>query len=46
MLAAHESFSGFIMAGEAADFPAAVMAPHGFRLLTHSESWCSAATSS
>jgi len=34
MLAAHETFSGFIMAGEAADFTAAVMAPHAFRL-TH-----------
>ena len=32
MLAAHETFSGFIMAGEAADFVAAVMCPHGFRL--------------
>jgi hypothetical protein len=32
MLAAHETFSGFIMAGEAADFAAAVMAPHTFRL--------------
>jgi hypothetical protein len=32
MLAAHETFSGFIMAGEAADFAAAVMVPHGFRL--------------
>jgi hypothetical protein len=32
MLAAHETFSGFIMAGEAADFLAAVMAPHSFRL--------------
>jgi hypothetical protein len=32
MLAAHETFSGFIMAGEAADFAAAVMAPHAFRL--------------
>ena len=32
VLAAHETFSGFIMAGEAADFAAAVMAPHGFRL--------------
>jgi hypothetical protein len=32
MLAAHESFSGFIMAGEAADFAAGVMAPHAFRL--------------
>jgi hypothetical protein len=32
MLAAHESFSGFIMAGESADFVAAVMAPYGFSL--------------
>ncbi len=32
MLAVHETFSGFIMAGQAADFVAAVMAPHGFRL--------------
>jgi hypothetical protein len=32
MLAAHETFSGFVMAGEAADFAAAVMAPHSFRL--------------
>jgi hypothetical protein len=32
LLAAHETFSGFIMAGEAADFAAAVMAPHPFRL--------------
>lgn len=32
MLAAHESFSGFIMAGESADFLAAVMAPHSFSL--------------
>lgn len=32
LLAAHETLSGFIMAGEAADFAAAVMAPHGFRL--------------
>lgn len=32
MLAAHETFSGFIMAGEAADFAAAVMAPYAFRL--------------
>jgi hypothetical protein len=32
MLAAHESFSGFIMAGEAADFMAAVMAPYSFSL--------------
>ncbi len=32
ILAAHETFSGFIMAGEAADFAAAVMAPHAFRL--------------
>jgi len=34
MLAAHETFSGFIMAGEAADFAAAVMAPHALQL-TH-----------
>jgi hypothetical protein len=33
MLAAHETFSGFIMAGEAADFVAAVMSPHSFRLV-------------
>jgi len=32
LLAAHETFSGFIMAGEAADFAASVMAPHSFRL--------------
>jgi hypothetical protein len=32
MLAAHESFSGFIMAGESADFMAAVMAPHSLSL--------------
>jgi hypothetical protein len=32
MLAAHETFSGFIMAGEAADFVAAVMLPRTFRL--------------
>ena len=32
MLSAHESFSGFIMAGEAADFLAGVMAPHSFSL--------------
>ncbi len=32
MLAAHETLSGFIMAGEAAAFAAAVMAPHAFRL--------------
>jgi hypothetical protein len=32
ILAAHETFSGFIMAGEAADFTAAVMAPHAFGL--------------
>jgi hypothetical protein len=30
MLAAHESFSGFIMAGESADYLAAVMAPYSF----------------
>ena len=33
MLAAHEFFSGFIMAGESADFVAAVMAPHSFSLV-------------
>jgi hypothetical protein len=33
VLAAHESFSGFIMAGEAADYVAAVMAPHSFSLV-------------
>jgi hypothetical protein len=32
MLAAHETFSGFIMAGESADFMSAVMAPHSFSL--------------
>ncbi|MEA2723482.1 MAG: hypothetical protein QOH59_1253 [Gemmatimonadales bacterium] len=32
MLAAHETFSGFIMAGESADFAAAVMAPHALRI--------------
>ena len=32
MVAAHEGFSGFIMAGGAADFMSAVMAPHGFSL--------------
>lgn len=37
VLAAHESFSGFIMAGEAADFMAAVMAPHGFSLVDGAE---------
>jgi hypothetical protein len=33
MLTAHEFFSGFIMAGESADFVAAVMAPHSFSLV-------------
>jgi hypothetical protein len=33
ILAAHETFSGFIMAGEAADFVAAVISPHAFRLV-------------
>jgi hypothetical protein len=32
LLAAHESFSGFIMAGESADYLAAVMVPHSFSL--------------
>jgi hypothetical protein len=33
VLAAHETFSGFIMASEAAEFAAAVMSPHAFRLV-------------
>jgi hypothetical protein len=33
MLAAHESFSGFIMAGESAEYMAAVMAPYSFSLV-------------
>lgn len=37
MLAAHESFSGFIMAGESAEFMASVMAPHGFSLVDGQE---------
>jgi hypothetical protein len=37
MLAAHESFSGFIMAGQSADFVAGVMAPYGFSLVGSSE---------
>lgn len=32
LLAAHETLSGFIMAGESADFMAAVMVPHSFSL--------------
>jgi hypothetical protein len=32
LLAAHETFSGFIMAGQSADFLAAVMAPYSFSL--------------
>ena len=32
LLAVHEGFSGFIMTGEAADFVAAVMAPHALEL--------------
>lgn len=32
LLAVHEGFSGFIMTGEAADFIAAIMAPHSLRL--------------
>jgi hypothetical protein len=32
LLAVHEGFSGFIMTGEAADFMAAVMAPHRLEL--------------
>jgi hypothetical protein len=37
ILAAHESFSGFIMAGEAAEYIAAVMAPHSFSLVDGQE---------
>jgi hypothetical protein len=37
LLAAHETFSGFIMAGESADFTAAVMAPHSFSLIDWGE---------
>jgi hypothetical protein len=37
MLAAHESFSGFIMAGESADFIAAAMAPHSLSLVGGNE---------
>jgi hypothetical protein len=33
MLAAHESFSGFIMAGESAEYVASVMAPYGLSLV-------------
>jgi hypothetical protein len=33
LLAVHEGFSGFIMTGEAADFVAAVMAPHSLELV-------------
>jgi len=33
MLAVHEGFSGFIMAGEATDFVAAAMAPYSFSLV-------------
>ncbi|MBA3318327.1 MAG: hypothetical protein H0T50_09605 [Gemmatimonadales bacterium] len=33
LLAAHEGFSGFIMTGEAADFLAAALCPHGFTLV-------------
>ncbi len=32
LLSVHEGFSGFIMTGEAADFVAAIMAPHGLAL--------------
>jgi hypothetical protein len=32
LLAAHETFSGFIMAGESADYLAAAMVPHSFSL--------------
>jgi hypothetical protein len=37
MVGAHETFSGFIMAGESADFVAAVMAPYSFSLTNASE---------
>jgi hypothetical protein len=37
ILAAHETFSGFIMAGEAAEYLAAVMAPHSFSLVNGDE---------
>jgi hypothetical protein len=37
ILAAHECFSGFIMAGEAAEFMAAVMAPYGLSLVDGQE---------
>jgi hypothetical protein len=33
LLAAHESFSGFIMAGESAEFIASAMVPHSFSLV-------------
>lgn len=37
MVAAHESFSGFIMAGESADFVGAAMAPHSLSLVGSNE---------
>jgi hypothetical protein len=37
LLAAHECFSGFIMAGESGDFAASVMAPHSFSLVGAAE---------
>ena len=37
MVAAHESFSGFIMAGESADFVAAIMAPYSLCLVDGQE---------
>src|SRR4051812_26583016 len=37
VVAAHESFSGFIMAGEAAEFMTAAMAPHSFSLVDGQE---------
>jgi hypothetical protein len=40
MVAAHEGFSGFIMAGEAAYFMSAVMAPYGFSLTDGPELLC------
>ncbi len=37
ILAAHESFSGYVMTGEAGDYLAAVMLPHAFRLVRTEE---------
>jgi hypothetical protein len=40
IVGAHESFSGFIMAGESAEFIAAVMAPYGLSLTDGHELLC------